>query len=252
MNSQLGNSFFSHSQAESPLRVPFKDIHVNTAHSKYTNKENNFVNKSKQLKEMQQDLNSQIVQNEENLKNFAYKSEEISDQLEKLDSQVEKIEINSLMSLKQHTDNLIIWNKKNNSIAETNFTNKKNTLEDFYKNLQSDLIKENNEISDEFQANIKVLINDFQEKRYQRHLWKRQQDVELEDMKNRIFGKLNDTQIKLEDVSRKRKQYQEKAVILLSDLKKVFEKRLMQSERERDENEIVLAQMLDSIITKFD
>jgi hypothetical protein len=206
----------------------------------------------RELQILEKDLQSSLTQNTHQMKQFALKSEDLSENIDNLSSQTEKIEVESMRRLKKQSDFLMEWKKHHLSVVETDFNKKKNKINDFFEKYHTMVDKENHNISAEFENKIRILINDFQEKRYQFHLQKRKKEAETEEMKVRIFGKLNSVYNSLEEVSRKRKQKQEKAVEMLNDLKNAFERRLIQSERDRDENEVVLAQMLDSIINKFD
>jgi len=235
---------------DSPLRVRRNEMNKHVSYS--TNRVSPMMSQIRELSVLDKDLQSFVTQNTHQLKQFALKSEDLSENIDNLASQTEKIELESIKKLKKQNDFLMEWNKHNSSVIETNFNKKKNKINDFFEKYTTIVDKENHNISVEFENKIRILINDFQEKRYQFHLKKRKREAEMEEMKIRIFGKLNSIYNTLEEVSKKRKNKQDKAVELLNDLKTAFERRLIQSERDRDENEIVLAQMLDSIINKFD
>ena len=252
MNSQLGNSFFSHSQVDSPLRLRKPNVPAHQDFSSSTNKLTTSAIQSRELRQLEHELQARVDRNSATLKTFALKSEEVSEQLEDLASQTEKVEVDSMVRLRNQTDSLIRWSQDNVAISETNLRKKKDLINDYFEKFQALLQKEKNEACGEFEGRIRVLVNDFQEKRYQLHLQKRKREAELEELKIKIFGKLNEVQNCLDEVRKRRKQRQEKAVEFLSDLKFKFEKRLLQSQKERDENEVVLAQMLDSVISKFD
>ena len=98
-------------------------------------------------------------------------------------------------------------------------------IDDFFDKFHGMLQKDKNDTFGEFENKIRVLINDFQEKRYQLHLHKRKRETELEELKIKVFGKLNEVHNTLEEVRKRRKQSHNKAVQLLGDLKLKFEKR---------------------------
>jgi hypothetical protein len=248
MNSQLGNSFYS--QIDSPLR-PYSRNHGNRLNqSNMTNRV--LPQKTRELHAMELDLDTCIKQNNENLKRFAVQSEDASENLEEFSGNIDQIESECIGKARKHLEGMVLWGKQNADSLETNFQKKKDQISDFYEKFDTLLEKENFAISEQFENKVRILVNEFQEKRYQRNLAKRKREEKLEEMKTRIFGKLSEAQEHLQDVVRKRKQTQERGLEVLSDLKQLFERRLVQSQRQRDENEMVLAQMLDSVISKFD
>ena len=250
MNSQSGNSFYSYSHMESPLRP----ISRNTPHRANQSGLSNTITPSstRDLRIIELDLDTKTRANAENLKKFAIKSEEISGKLEDLSLNIERAETQCLDRIKEYSTQMTSWNADNDQLLETNFQKQKEHLSDFFEKFHSVLDKENAQLSDDFENRIRILVNEFQEKRYQRNLRKRKREAEVEELKIRIFGRLEEAQALLEQVARKRRQGQEKALQSVSDLAHLFERRIVQSERDRDENEVILAQMLDSIISKFE